>query len=330
MEITESTFYQWRKHQDDLEDASSRPKHHPQALPLDEVARVLTVCLKQPKWGGEKISQYLTNQGTTYVSAATANRIKKRLREAFGSKGLQFVQRYEFIQPNDAWATDILEFTWDDHKLYLIIVLDDHSRYILNWTVTTRTSFAVVKELLEEAFVSYGVPRLVKSDNGPEFRKQLKAFLNGYRSIHHPSPPYRPSYNGKVERKYRDIREFINDIPESATIEMVIGMIAQNIYEHNHVRPHQSLNGITPYQRYHGLDEQVRARVEQIKELTCQRRAQRTIRLTIPGQKRPTRPVKVIIPGHHEHEGPKGLIVPVSSTRDRQKRVGFVRQFLAS
>ncbi len=153
-----------------------------------------------------------------------------------------------------------------NEKLYLSFILDDKSRYILNWSITASPTFEFVKELLSKTFKQYGKPEVIKSDNGPQFRKQFRAQLKEWLITHHPNPTYCPSYNGKTERKNRDLREIVDRFDDDISLEEVFSTISSSIYDHNHVRPHQSLGGATPYQSYNGFADKVRAKMEAFKK----------------------------------------------------------------
>ncbi len=133
-------------------------------------------------------------------------------------------------------------FKWKGKKLYLSFILDDHSRYILDWGITSSATFEFDKDLLSKNFKQYGKPKVIKSDNGPQFRKQFRKFLKSWDIIHHSNPVYTSTYNGKTELKYKDIQTIIehNGVDEKSLVEL-FAIIGNTFYEHNHIRPHQNL-----------------------------------------------------------------------------------------
>ena len=207
-----------------------------------------------------------------------------------------------------------MEFKWKGKKLYLSFILDDHSRYILDWYITSSATFEFVKDLLSKNFKQYGKPKVVKSDNGPQFRKQFREFLESWDIVHHPNPVYTSTYNGKTERKNKDIQAIIEHIDvDEKSLEELFAIIGNAFYEHNHIRPHQSLGGATPYQSYNNFDAEVRARMEAFKKCEKERKGFKTKN-------------EIILP--NEEENNQGLIVPAHLVKDPSVLVGFVKSFI--
>ena len=325
--LSPSAFHKWKQHST-LEDKKPVPQNQPQTTPPEKLVWALGASFARIHWGGQKLSTHLAQNEICYLSPATLNRIKKHAREVLAEKQLTLPVSYEFINPNDAWSLDFLKFKWGVYTLYILTVIDDYSRYLLNWTVTTKPSVELVKELLQETCLLHGAPKVVKSDNGPEFRKELTRFLEERQIIHHPSPYRRPPYNGKTERQNKELRFAAEIAAKTETPEECIRVIGNFFYEYNHIRPHQALGGMTPYQRFSGFEEELKHRVQVFKERELRQKQLAKRKLWVPGQPDPQYiPQKLIIPNQPE-EKPKGLIVPVKSKKYRGNRIGFVRQSL--
>lgn len=328
--MSTSCYHSWQK-QEDLDDKSSAPHRKPKATPPDILEKALSTTLFYNTWGGVKLSTFLLNNGFCYLSPATLNRIKKRLTGHLKKKELKLAVSYEFINPNDAWSIDFLEFKWGNHKLYILTILDDCSRYLLNWTVTTEATTAKVQELLKDTFVLFGLPKNLKSDNGPQFREDLVSFLEKFKIEHFPSPPMRPTYNGKTERHNEEVRFAVNRAVMTDTVEDLINVLGRSFYEYNYIRPHQALDGATPYMRYSGLEEEIKARIEVFKEQEVQRKKHSSKRaIMLSGDPDPDYvPQALILPGQHKKIS-QGLIVPVKSKNIQGETIGYVRQSLHS
>jgi transposase len=126
--------------------------------------------------------------------------IRRRLRKMGYSNGkprdrkgyTRFVREF----PNDLWQVDFKG--WDYMpglgKLFLLTIIDDHSRFVLaaRWFKTDEEAHVIA--LLREVFEKYGLPNEILSDNGSQFRginenqvtryEQLLAML-GVKVIHH-------------------------------------------------------------------------------------------------------------------------------------------------
>lgn len=109
----------------------------------------------------------------------------------------------------------------------------------------------------------------------------------------------------------------------------MVSIIGRSFHEYNYLRPHQAFGGATPYERYTGLDEEIKARMEFVKEQDLFRKAMKLKRsICIPGKPDPGYvPSKLITPGNSQAKE-KGLIVPIKSKTTRGKTIGYVRQSL--
>ena len=278
------------------------------------LSKALNTALFYNTWGGVKLSTFLLNNGFCYLSPATLNRIKKHLSGYLKKKDLKLAVSYEFINPNDAWSVDYLEFKWGDRKLYILTILDDCSRYLLNWTVTTKATTEQVKKLLKETFMVFGTPKALKSDNGPQFREDLASFLENLGIEHFPSPVKRPTYNGKTERHNEEVRFAVNRAVMTDTVEGFIDTLGRSFHEYNYIRPHQALEGFTPYMRYAGFEKEIKARIEVFKEQEKQRKKHLSKKaIVLPGDPEPDNiPKQLIIPGQQNKKA-NGLIVRMPS-----------------
>ncbi len=68
----------------------------------------LNVSLGHHDWGENKLSQFLVLNNICWLSPSTLGRVKLPM-------------SYEFINPNDAWALDFLQFEWGLHTLYITV-----------------------------------------------------------------------------------------------------------------------------------------------------------------------------------------------------------------
>ena len=72
---------------------------------------------------------------------------------------------------------------------------------------TRTTSFANLKDHLQELLVIEGTPDEIMSDNGPPFNgKEFSAFLTGLGIKHITSSPNYPQSNGFIERQIQTVK----------------------------------------------------------------------------------------------------------------------------
>lgn len=73
---------------------------------------------------------------------------------------------------NQAWASDICYIPMAKGFMYLVAIMDWHSRRVLSWRVsnTLDTDFCI--EALEEALQRYGTPEIFNTDQGCQFTSE--------------------------------------------------------------------------------------------------------------------------------------------------------------
>jgi transposase InsO family protein len=127
-------------------------------------------------------------------------------------------------------------------------VLDDHSRYVILLVANGNTDGQPVREQLETAFYSCGVPEAMLMDHGtpwwsqqaPSGRTKLSLWLmrQGIRlcwsGIRHTQTP------GKVERFHGSLQRALNR--RGFPGRHLQAWLDAYRWEHNHVRPHEALH----------------------------------------------------------------------------------------
>ena len=100
-------------------------------------------------------------------------------------------------QPWELASTDLFSLNGED---YLFIV-DSYSQFIKIVRLHS-TSSKLVTEHTKSAFPCYGIPRIVKSDNGPQFTSDIyKKLSEEWGFKHVTTSPYHPQANGLAESK---------------------------------------------------------------------------------------------------------------------------------
>jgi putative transposase len=75
-------------------------------------------------------------------------------------------------RPNQVWCTDLTYIPMNRGFMYLVAIMDWHSRKVLSWRLsnTMETDFCV--EALEEAIRRYGTPEIFNTDQGSQFTSE--------------------------------------------------------------------------------------------------------------------------------------------------------------
>jgi len=144
---------------------------------------------------------------------------------------------------NHVWSYDFVStFTHDGRTVRMLNLIDEHTRECLAIHVRRRINSANLIDVLADAMIEHGIPKYIRSDNGPEFvAKELRKWLTrtGAGTLY--IEPGSPSENGYCESfnsKLRD--EFLNGEIFYSLKEVQVLAERWRIY-YNTERPHSSL-----------------------------------------------------------------------------------------
>ena len=70
---------------------------------------------------------------------------------------------------NQVWTTDITYIPMKKGYMYLTAIIDLHSRYVLNWSVSNSMDSTWCKETLAEAIRLHGAPEILNTDQGSQY-----------------------------------------------------------------------------------------------------------------------------------------------------------------
>ena len=179
------------------------------------------------------------------------------------------VRRFERSCPNAMWQIDIFTFQLKRmYPVYLIGILDDHSRYLAGWGLFRQQNADAVLEVLKGAIGQWGAPREILSDNGRQFvawrgETRFQKVLRQQGVQHVRSAPQHPMTLGKIERFWQTIwREFLEEAV-FASFADACRRLEHWIHYYNHQRPHQGLDGACPADRFYGIADDVEEAVKQ-------------------------------------------------------------------
>ncbi len=179
------------------------------------------------------------------------------------------VRRFERPTPNAMWQIDIFTFNLKRmYKVYLVGIIDDHSRYMVGWGLFRQQTSASVMEVVKGAIGQWGAPREILSDNGRQFaawrgETKFQKTLKQSGIQHVRSAPQHPMTLGKIERFWQTIwREFLEEAV-FASFADACQRLDHWVGYYNHQRPHQGIKGACPADRFYGMAKDVEAAVEQ-------------------------------------------------------------------
>lgn len=296
LDVPRSTFYRWYKRYeeegyDGLADHKPNPRQFWNRIPDEVRDHVVQVALAHPDKSPRQLAWFITDTEEAFISESSVYRILKRF-DLVTSPVFRVVSASDrFKNPtqrvNELWQTDFTQFKvvgWGWY--YLCTVLDDFSRYILSWKLTTTMATTDVQDTLDIALERTGVtqvkvkhrPRLL-SDNGPCYvSKALRDYLGKHEIEHTRGAPYHPMTQGKIERYHRSMKSIVK-------LEMFYypweleQAIANFVDYYNNHRYHEALDNLTPADVHFGRGEEIQSRREEIKSKTMQERRRYNLQL---------------------------------------------------
>ena len=265
--ISRKTGYKWRdRFLEDgkygLGDKSRRPKSSPSELTEDVVIKILQIRHHHPSWGAKKIACILkeASVSSVYRVLAKANLLKKKRSHKVKDlhKG-NLNQLIEPNKPNDVWTIDYKGW-WlseDIKRCNPLTVRDLKTRYSLDVILTPRQDTPSVKVALKQVFTEYGLPKVIRSDNGAPFASyssplglsRLSVIWMSLGILPDRITPGKPYQNGAHERMHRDLKEEVQNRTRGS-VNYYQRLLDEWRYDYNFTRPHEALDMLTPATLY--------------------------------------------------------------------------------
>lgn len=266
--ISEKTGHKWKNRFYEegklgLYEKSREAENHPNALPEDTVIAIIQLKTAHPYWGAKKILELFkkSRRNAEVPSLSSVNRIlskanlikKRRVKPV----SVDCRRLHAHIQPqkvNDVWAIDFKGYWRSDGEICEpFTVRELVSRKILCVKLMQSKSSEAVRAVMTELFKKYGLPKVIRSDNGTPFSSP-----NGVLSLTSLSAwwitlgitPDRtekgsPGQNGSLERMHADIsREIEGKVRGGVLANQAV--IDAWVEEYNSVRPNEAIGMKTP------------------------------------------------------------------------------------
>ena len=220
------------------------------------VARIHELVQRHPRYGYRFITAKLRQEGWR-VNFKRIYRVwrregfkvprKTRKKRCLGHSGNSCVRR-RAEHPDHVWTWDFIhDRTTTGQPLKWFAITDEYTRECLALEVDRGITADRVLDILTSLFLTRGVPRHIRSDNGPEFiakaiRRHGKAA--GLEMLY--IEPASPWENGFAESFFSRLRDELLNCEEFADLAEARWSARRRQEEHNHERPHSSLGYQTP------------------------------------------------------------------------------------
>jgi len=154
-------------------------------------------------------------------------------------------------RPNQVWAADITYIPMAHGFVYLVAIIDWHSRYVLSWRISTTMDTTFCLEALNEALERYGAPEIFNTDQGSQFTSQdwINCLLAALVKI---SMDGRGRFldNIFIERVWRTVKYEDVYLKRYETVRELKAGLTDYFRFYNEERIHQALDYKTPVQVY--------------------------------------------------------------------------------
>ena len=175
-------------------------------------------------------------------------------------------QTYEAVRPNHLWHLDFLHRHIHKQKVYVLLVLDDWSRFIVGGALWDGERVAAVIETFEAAVTRHGKPEKVMSDGGSAFYawQGMGQFTRLLEELEVDQLIARiPQVNGKLEVLNANVQKELFNQETFFDLGEAQRRLSAWIHFYNFRRTHHALGGLlVPADRYFGRSDEVLAAIE--------------------------------------------------------------------
>lgn len=227
---------------------------------------------RHPFYGSRKMRDFLYRQGYT----VNRKRIQRLMRQMGiqsvapkpnTSKGHPKHKIYPYLlrdinvsHPDQVWCSDITYIRLAGGFVYLMAVMDWHSRYVLSWELSVSMDREFCVSALQRALRLYEKPEIFNTDQGSQYTSDDFTKVLQDRDI-------KISMDGKgramdnifIERLWRSVKYEEIYLKEYRSVEELRKALKKYFAFYNNERPHQSFTGQTPAEVYHGVHAMMRA-----------------------------------------------------------------------
>ena len=234
-------------------------QRRPATVPDDEpqlVRDMHRLSARFPRYGYRKICHLLRREGWR-INAKRVQRIwrreglkvpqKRRKRRSTGSSANSCAVR-KAEAPNHVWSYDFVsEVTITGRRIRILAVMDEFTKECLALHAASSITSETVIGVLAAIMVERGSPRMLRSDNGPEFvARAVTTWLQRLDTEAAFIAPGSPWENGVVESFNSKLRDELLNLEALQDLKHTRFLLEDFRLTYNTLRPHSSLGYQTP------------------------------------------------------------------------------------
>jgi putative transposase len=155
-------------------------------------------------------------------------------------------------RPNHVWCSDITYIPFKKGFLYLVAIMDWHSRKVLTWRVSNTMTSDFCVAALAEALALYGTPEVFNTDQGSQFTSEAftRVLLDAGVRVSMDGVG-RAIDNVFIERLWRTLKYDHVYLNPAESGNACRDGITEFLTYYNEERPHSSLSDATPDEVYY-------------------------------------------------------------------------------
>jgi transposase InsO family protein len=267
--ISRKTGYKWLDRYSEfgaagLMERSRAPLAHGGATAPEIVASIVKLRKKRKSWGPHKLLFRLRQRQpeVAWPSPSTVGEILKRAgevkRRRFRRHGPPRLDELTVPQrSNHVWSADHKGWVrlGDGSRVEPLTITDAFSRYLIGVAATSSVAYVEAKPVFERAFREYGLPVVIRSDNGAPFASTgttgltaLSVWWTKLGIRHERIDPGHPQQNGRHERFHLTLLEAMR--PAARNLAAQARRFQAFTQDYNQERPHEALGQQPPASVY--------------------------------------------------------------------------------
>ena len=268
--ISRPTGYKWlgrfaEEGDPGLADRSRAPHDQPGRTPTPIQDEILRLRGQHPTWGPKKLLAFLQQRQPRrpWPAARTIGDLLRREGLAHPRPPRRRTPPHtqplaHALAPNDVWCADFKGWflCQDGRRCDPLTISDAYSRFLLRCCSVPKTDGLHVQRVFQAAFREFGLPRAIRTDNGPPFGSTGLAGLSRLSVwwIRLGIRPERidagcPQQNGRHERFHLTLQQDVIS-PPRASVPAQQRAFHSFRQQYNQLRPHEALGQQTPASLY--------------------------------------------------------------------------------